>query len=463
MKARLNQLGIVALAVLVVRLLSLPFYPLMDTTESRYGNMARIMAETDNWLTPMFDYGVPFWGKPPLHTWASAAGIELFGVNEFAVRLPHFITGLLVLWLTAIFARRINIRAGLAVMVLATTVMFIVASGAVMTDILLTLGMTLAMVGFYRGWHGETRWSYFGFLGLAIGLLAKGPLIIVLVGLALLPWLVWQFGLVAGVVQLWQRIPLVTGLGLMLAMAAPWYVLAEQATPGFLEYFIVGEHFLRFVDSGWLGDLYGSAHDQPRGTIWLYFFAAAMPWTPVLLALAWRKVRGGARSCSSEVAFLLCWMLAPLWLFTFAGNILPAYVLPGIPALALLVVAASDKTDERWLVKMGALTPAILIVALAVLAVKTGPERSDKQLLADTDLSRPLYYWEKRTFSGQFYRYGAAQHLQNLQQLESLASVVEPYYLVVRKRRMSALPSWAQQRCVVAAKNKKRTLLQCNG
>ncbi|NMS31044.1 ArnT family glycosyltransferase, partial [Vibrio parahaemolyticus] len=78
---------------LLLRLISLAAYPLMDTTEARYGEMARLMVETGNWLTPQFDYGVPFWGKPPLFTWMSAYGIELFGLNEFAVRAPHWLAG----------------------------------------------------------------------------------------------------------------------------------------------------------------------------------------------------------------------------------------------------------------------------------------------------------------------------------------------------------------------------------
>ena len=60
----------------------------------------------------------------------------------------------------------------------------------------------------------------------------------------------------------------------MLALAVPWYVMAEQATPGFLDYFLVGEHFRRFTVSGWEGDLYGNAHTEPLGTIWLFWVYA---------------------------------------------------------------------------------------------------------------------------------------------------------------------------------------------
>ena len=77
--------------VVAVRLATLGAYPLMDPTESRYAEIARKMLETGNWLMPQFDYGVPFWGKPPLSTWLSAAAMAVFGVNEFAARLPSLL------------------------------------------------------------------------------------------------------------------------------------------------------------------------------------------------------------------------------------------------------------------------------------------------------------------------------------------------------------------------------------
>ncbi|HET9045448.1 MAG TPA: phospholipid carrier-dependent glycosyltransferase, partial [Casimicrobiaceae bacterium] len=80
-------LGLVVMLV-VARLATLGAYPLMDSTESRYAEIARKMLETGDWLVPQFDYGVPFWGKPPLSTWLAAASMAAFGVNEFAARLP---------------------------------------------------------------------------------------------------------------------------------------------------------------------------------------------------------------------------------------------------------------------------------------------------------------------------------------------------------------------------------------
>jgi 4-amino-4-deoxy-L-arabinose transferase-like glycosyltransferase len=93
-------------AVVALRLATLGAYPLLDPTESRYAEIARKMLETGAWLMPQVDYGVPFWGKPPLSTWLSAATMAMFGVNEFAARLPSFLLlagcGALVYWLAAL-------------------------------------------------------------------------------------------------------------------------------------------------------------------------------------------------------------------------------------------------------------------------------------------------------------------------------------------------------------------------
>ncbi|MGS0730520.1 ArnT family glycosyltransferase, partial [Shewanella sp. 0m-11] len=131
----------VLLLVVLTRLLLLPWYPLMDTTEARYGEMARLMVETGNWVTPLFDYHVPFWGKPPLHTWLSAGSILAFGVNEFAVRFPHWLAAMLTLVVVAAFAKRLRLPVISILIILASTVVFTISAGAVMTDMALTLGL----------------------------------------------------------------------------------------------------------------------------------------------------------------------------------------------------------------------------------------------------------------------------------------------------------------------------------
>ena len=81
-------------AVLLLRLISMGAYPLMDTTEARYAEMSRKMLETGHWLVPQFDYGIPFWGKPPLSFWATAVTMKLGGINEWSARLAPFLASL---------------------------------------------------------------------------------------------------------------------------------------------------------------------------------------------------------------------------------------------------------------------------------------------------------------------------------------------------------------------------------
>lgn len=93
-----------------------------------------------------------------------------------------------------------------------------------------------------------------------------------------------------GMENVWNSLPWIKGALLMLALSLPWYLLAERQTPGFLHYFIVGEHFQRFTVKGWQGDLYGSGHASPLGTIWLYGLTMFLPWTLLLPLLRMKKL-----------------------------------------------------------------------------------------------------------------------------------------------------------------------------
>ncbi len=127
----------------------------------------------------------------------------------------------------------------------------------------------------------------------------------------------------------------------------PWYLVAEARTPGFLEYFIVGEHWQRFVESDWQGDLYGHAHSFPRGTIWLFAILAFLPWSFVLPVVAWRRRRAGISATTDDRSlnrYLWAWALVPCVVFTLSGNVLWTYVLPAMPALAMLAAMYLDRT-----------------------------------------------------------------------------------------------------------------------
>lgn len=329
-------------ALLAVRLFTMAAYPVMDTTEARYAEIARHMLDSGDWLMPQIEPGVPFWGKPPLFAWLTAASFKLFGLSEFAARLPHLLLGLATLWLVARAGRR-ELAPGsgsLAALILASTPLFFVASGAVMTDSGLLLATTLGMLGFwFCTQRDEPAWGWIFFAGLGLGMLAKGPVAPVLTLLPLLMWLL--------ITRRWRslrRLPWLSGSLLALLVCLPWYLLAERHSPGFLAYFLVGEHLLRFIQPGWMGDLYGNAHREPPGMIWLLWFQATAAWGLLFVFALARQARRARRKESAPPAardpwrsYLLCWLIAPLLFFTFSGNILWTYVITGLPALALLL------------------------------------------------------------------------------------------------------------------------------
>ena len=456
----------------LLRLMSLGAYPLADTTEARYGNIARMMVETGDWITPQYDYGVPFWGKPPLSTWLSAGAMKLLGINEFAARIPSFMMALLVVLLVWQLAsrQRGTDHAMAAVLVLATTPLFFVSSGAVMTDPSLLAGTTLCMVAFWQALKRNDRtgrlWGYVFFLGLAIGLLAKGPVAVVLTSFPIGIWVLlqrrWK--------EVWQRLPWLGGAVLTICLSVPWYYLAEQKSPGFLNYFIIGEHWKRFTVPGWEGDLYGHAHLRPKGMIWIYGLGCTLPWS--FLLLVWglknrtriRMLRHNADGDGWRL-YLALWAIAPMVFFTFASNILPTYVLPGLPALALLtaeLIIAGSRSPENPMtafsvMRRGAFAMLFLFLAgLVWVAMGYGPAtRSQMHIVAAfrdrcSDRNGSLVYLFKRPYSADFYSRGKARLANDLKEVEKNIEEQGRVYFAVRIKDMRHLPdSFTQNTSIV--------------
>lgn len=425
------------LALLAIRLLAMFWLPFVDSTEARYAEIARKMVETNDWITPQFDYGVPFWGKPPLHTWLSALGMKIFGVGHFGARIFIFLPSIGVLSLCYAWVRRHRSmdEALVAVTVLVSSLLFFGASAFVMTDMVMVLGTTLSMIGFYNcatDRSSRSFWGHLFFVGLAIGMLAKGPVAVVLTGIPVTLWL-----LAGNRWRLLARLPWTTGLLTAAVLTVPWYVAAEIKTPGFLRYFFVGEHYERFVVSGWQGDLYGSGHARPMGQIWIDWLVMFAPWTLFVAVLGFRarRVRAVVQADTGGWhSYLFFWVLAPLLLFTPAANILSAYVLPGIPAAAILLTsiwAGVFGAPGRWVRMTVAAAVGVMavlyltIVSLAYWAPATVSLKTARELVARANAADPdtrISYWSGRSYSAEFYTRGKVRFLAEPGDLTALRS-----------------------------------------
>ena len=248
----------------------------------------------------------------------------------------------------------------------------------------------------------------------------------------------------------WQRIAWLRGAAVVLALTLPWYLWAESRTPGFLEYLIVGEHWNRFVNPGWAGDLYGSAHTFPRGTIWVFALGAIAPWPLLLpLILPARRAAPGSHAATSsdgEASYLSLWALTPCLFFTLAANILWTYVLPALPAFALLAGRwTATHQRRRWaeaVVTAGALTSAAAGSSLLI-AAHAGSHFdrwSARSLVSEFRLrsqpGEPLYFLGRVPYSASFYSDGKARALESVDALPAGRVA----FIVLSDARLAEMP-----------------------
>lgn len=425
----------------VLRVGTLNEIPLTDRTEARYAEIARVMLVTGDWITPRLEVEVPFWGKPPLSFWLTAISFRIFGLNEFAARLPSFLLIVATGWLVFLLgsSRDNKLEGIIAAAIFFTSGVIFISAGMVMTDPALLFAITLSMTAFWMAMKDRGKyWGYLFFIGLAIGLLAKGPLALVLVLTPLFIWIVW----VHAWQQLWRKLPLFGGLFLLLVLSIPWYVLAEIKTPGFLQYFIIGEHFYRFIDSGWQGDLYGGAHAHPRGSIWLYFLVAGLPWSLPVLKVAYTWLFKSTISFveDEKKVFLFSWAAIPLIFFTFTSNILPTYILPAIPAVSLMLAYEYVGDPDAAIHKAGWLAP-VLIITLGILFSDRINGRSQKQVVTDYSIldsgHNHLTYLYSRPYSASFYSNGTAELITTNIKINAYLDSSEDRIYVIKRNKLS--------------------------
>ncbi len=436
------------------RLLAMYYIPLNDSTEARYGEIARIMLETHNWITPMHQYNVPFWAKPPLSIWLSALSMKVLGVSPFAARLPGFLLSLSILGLVwSIAKRRGGVTAAMtATLVLAGTLYFYLNSGTVMTDPSLLFSTSLIMIAFWQTVMERQRsWRYLFFIGMGVGLLAKGPVALILAVMPIGLWvLIERRWLAIGRVFPWFK-----GLFLTAVIALPWYCLAELKTPGFLYYFIVGEHLGRFLQPGWQGDKYGFAHVAPYGMIWIYALFGTFPWC--LPGGMWlyqnrKRLPSLNQEDKSWIRYLLLSALTPLVFFTFARNIIYPYVFPSLPAFALLFVELVKHASipEQQLKRLFPIATTVgFIFSIAIAVFVWDPEwvaKSQDRVVAayktqsPTAQSRLIYWTAKTDYSAQFYSEGRATSTLYPKELCRLLANNTKNYVVLDSEELRPIP-----------------------
>jgi 4-amino-4-deoxy-L-arabinose transferase-like glycosyltransferase len=310
------------------------WYGFVGPDEPRYARIAEEMMRRNDWVLPTLK-GHPWLEKPPLLYWLAIVSYRIFGVNEFAARLPSSLLALgavaaLYLALRRAFGERMAFNAALA---LGTSVLFLGFAGAGTTDMPFTACISVGLLLLWRYLDAEPAppptllWAASAVFGLAV--LAKGPLGLLLPALAVYPYLI-----ITGRVERLTLPRLAAGLLVILAVAAPWYVLVYLREGFFfILVFFVNHNLARFFTTI-------HHHTKP-----FYFFLPVVligliPWTFFLLlcrrsrAPFWRRFREDPRA--DGLLFFASWLALPFLFFSLSTAKLPGYVLPLFPALAVM-------------------------------------------------------------------------------------------------------------------------------
>jgi len=457
-------LSISVVAILIFRLLLTITIPLLDKTESRYAEIARIMQETKQWVVLQIDYGVPFWAKPPLSTWLSAGSFELFGVNEFASRFPSFLLSVILIIIAGKMVKKEGYSFYLPGFILLTMPEFLIHIGVVSTDTSLEFCITLMMISFWKTMQSETKtyWNYVFFIALGFGFLAKGPLITVLTFPPLFLWCCLDTQRFKAV---FSKFSMVLGILITAIIALPWYYFCEQESPGFLDYFIVGEHYKRFLEPGWKGDLYGSGHSQPKGMIWLLMIGFMFPWILLVFYKLWKNKATIFKN--NWVSFLIAWAFWTPLFFTISSNILHTYLLPSaMPIMFLVVYFWKDFTRKKLLINTALFFPAVVFIAYFALFA-TGKldhqMNSDKYLLREIKRTSenneiPIYYWKDKHYSGQFYTRGKVQVVKTEKQLDSVQKLHKKLFFVIQNKEIKEISKKQQETMTLTQSNFKTSI-----
>lgn len=296
--------------------------------ETRYAQISQEMLLTGKWASPHF-MGIRYFEKPVAGYWMIALGQAIFGQNLFGVRFASALaTGLSIL-LVYFMSRRLwnDPRKSLASSLLYMSFVSIAASGGYANlDPQFTFWVNLSGVALWLCLDSSSRrarlgaWTLLG-LACAMGFMTKGFLAWLLPILIALPYMVWQ--------KRTRELLTYGGVAIAVAIVAslPWALTVHAQEPDYWRFFFWHEHIQRFAGA-----------DAQHDAAWWYYLpllvAFSLPWVvllPATLKQAWQARR------TQKNGFLLLWLLMPLAFFSLSKGKLPAYILPCLLPLALLM------------------------------------------------------------------------------------------------------------------------------
>jgi 4-amino-4-deoxy-L-arabinose transferase-like glycosyltransferase len=326
-----------ALAALltVLWLATLSARPLFNPDEGRYAEIPREMLEGGDWVVPHLN-GLAYIEKPPLQYWATAVSYRLLGASEFAARLYSALTALAIILLVWSSARRLwSLEAAWrTAAVLAGMLMFVVLGQLLTLDMSLTFYMTLSLAGFLRAQQAAQpqarTWMIVAWVATGFGVLTKG-----LIAAAVPTAVLMLYSAYSRDFAPWRRLYIMWGLPIFLAITVPWHWLAARRLPDFLQFFFIHEHVARYLTP--IAD-----RQEPWWFFIGVFLAGSLPWTvPALRALGggWRRRTPAAGAPFQTALFLWIWIVFIGVFFSLSDSKLMPYILPAMPALALLMAA----------------------------------------------------------------------------------------------------------------------------
>lgn len=361
----------------------------MDDVDAVQAQIARNMLESGDWVTARLD-GVAYLEKAPLVYWTMASSYAVFGVHDWAARIPIALAAIALCLLTAwfggwAFGRRAGFYAGLC---LATCVGLYLFTRILIPDVMLTATIALALLAFLRALDDDEPhprlWAFILAASMGVGLLLKSLIGVVFpCGAALVYLLVTRQLLLK---RTWQRLHPWSGAAVVLLIAAPWHILATLRNPpyfaftlhsgpgeyhGFLWFYFINEQLLRFLNLRYPRDY----NTVPRLYFWLLNLVWLFPWTVYLPATTRLSFKPTDRPGRARL-LALCWAGFVLVFFTFSTT-QEYYSMPCYPALALLLGSAMATDGKgRWL-RYGTRFLAILtglcaIAATAILVLVRG-------------------------------------------------------------------------------------------